>query len=146
MGSSLLWVKALHIVFVSSWFAGLFYLPRILINLRDVPADSHAERERLLMMARKLYRFSSWLMCFALALGLVIWLGYGVGKGPGNGWLHAKLVLVVVAIGYHHACGSLLRKFEAFANVRSDRWLRVFNESAVLLFTAIVVLVVVKPF
>jgi putative membrane protein len=146
MASSLLWIKALHIVFVSSWFAGLFYLPRIFINLRDVPADSHAERERLLMMARKLYRFSSVLMGFAIALGLVMWLGYGVGRGPGNGWLHAKLALVLVAIGYHHACGSLLRKFEAFANVRSDRWLRVFNESAVLLFAAIVVLVVVKPF
>ena len=146
MASSLLWVKALHIVFVSSWFAGLFYLPRIFINLRDVPPDSHAERERLLLMGRKLYRFSSLLMVIALALGLVMWLGYGVGKGPGNGWLHAKLALVVVAIGYHHACGSLLRKFEAFANVRSDRWLRVFNESAVLLFAAIVVLVVVKPF
>ncbi len=146
MASSLLWVKALHIVFVSSWFAGLFYLPRIYINLREVSADSHAERERLLVMARKLYRFASVLMGVAVALGLLLWLGYGVGKGPGNHWLHAKLLLVVVAIGYHHACGSLLHKFEAFANVRSDRWLRIFNEMAVLLFTAIVILVVVKPF
>jgi protoporphyrinogen IX oxidase len=146
MASSLLWVKALHIVFVSSWFAGLFYLPRIFVNLREVPADSHAERERLLVMARKLYRFSSLLMVVAIGLGLVLWLGYGVGKGPGNGWLDAKIVLVVAAVGYHHACRSLLRKFEEFQNVRSDRWFRVFNESAVLLFTAIVVLVVVKPF
>jgi putative membrane protein len=146
MASSFLWVKAFHIVFVSSWFAGLFYLPRLFINLRDVPADSHAERERLLMMARKLYRFSSLLMVVAIALGLVLWLVYGVGKGPHNVWLHVKIALVVVAIGYHHSCGSLLRKFEAFANVRSDRWLRVFNECAVLLFAAIVVLVVVKPF
>ena len=146
MASSLLWVKAFHIVFVSSWFAALFYLPRIFINLREVAADSHAERERLLLMARKLYRFSSGLMVVALTLGLVLWLVYGVGKGPYNAWLHAKLALVVVAIGYHHACGALLRKFEAFANGRSDRWLRVFNEAAVLLFAAIVVLVVVKPF
>jgi putative membrane protein len=146
MGSSLLWVKALHIVFVSSWFAGLFYLPRFFVNLASVPADSHAERERLLMMARKLYRFSSLLMVFAIVLGVVLWLGYGVGRGPGNYWLHAKLVLVVVAIGYHHACRSLLRKFEEFANVRSERWFRVFNESAVVLFTVIVILVVVKPF
>ena len=145
MGSSFLWVKALHIVFVSSWFAGLFYLPRLFVNLASVPADSHAERERLLMMARKLYRFSSLLMVIAIALGLVLWLGYGVGKGPGSYWLHAKIVLVVVAIGYHHACRSLLRKFEEFANTRSERWFRVFNESAVLLFTAIVILVVVKP-
>ena len=146
MGSSLLWVKALHIVFVTSWFAGLFYLPRFFVNLASVPADSHAERERLLVMARKLYRFSSLLMIPAVGLGLLLWLGYGVGKGPGNYWLHAKIVLVVGAIGYHHACGSLLKRFDAFANVRSARWYRVFNESAVLLFTAIVVLVVVKPF
>ena len=146
MSSGYLWVKALHIVFVSSWFAGLFYLPRIFLNLASVPADSHAERERLLMMARKLYRFSGLLMVVAIALGLVLWLGYGIGKGPHSGWLHAKIALVVVAVGYHHACRSLLRKFEEFANVRSERWFRVFNESAVLLFTAIVVLVVVKPF
>jgi putative membrane protein len=146
MASSFLWVKAFHIVFVSSWFAGLFYLPRIFVNLREVPADSHAERERLLMMARKLYRFSSLLMVVAVALGLVLWLVYGVGKGPHNYWLHAKIALVVVAIGYHYACGALLRKFEAFANERSDRWLRVFNEAAVLLFAVIVLLVVVKPF
>ena len=144
---AVLWFKAFHIVFVSAWFAGLFYLPRIFVNLATVPADSHAERERLLVMARRLYRFSSLLMVVAIALGLVLWLGYGIGKqGPGNGWLYAKLVLVVVAIGYHHGCRSLLRKFEEFANTRSERWFRVFNETSVLLFTAIVVLVVVKPF
>ena len=146
MSQSFLWVKALHIVFIASWFAGLFYLPRLFVNLASVPADSHAERERLLMMARQLYRFSSLLMIPAIALGLVLWWFYGVGKGPGNHWLHAKIVLVLGAVGYHHACRSLLRKFEQFANVRSERWFRVFNESAVLLFAAIVVLVVVKPF
>ena len=146
MSQSFLWVKALHIVFIASWFAGLFYLPRLFVNLSNVPADSHAERERLLMMARKLYRFSSLLMIPAIALGLVLWWFYGVGKGPGQYWLHAKFLLVVGAVGYHHACRSLLRKFEQFANVRSERWFRVFNESAVLLFAAIVVLVVVKPF
>ena len=70
MGSSVLWVKAFHIVFVASWFAGLFYLPRIFVNLASVPADSHAERERLLVMARKLYRFSGLLMVVAIALGV----------------------------------------------------------------------------
>lgn len=142
----MLWVKAFHIVFVASWFAGLFYLPRIFVNLASVPADSHAERERLLLMARRLYRFMGLLMVPALALGLVLWLYYGVGKGPGNGWMHAKLALVVAAIGYHHVCKSLLRKFEASANVKSERWFRVFNEVAVLVFAATVVLVVVKPF
>jgi putative membrane protein len=85
-------------------------------------------------------------MVVAIALGLVLWLGYGVGKGPHSWWLHAKIALVLVAIGYHHACRSLLRKFEEFANTRSERWFRVFNETSILLFTAIVVLAVVKPF
>ena len=142
----MLWIKAFHIVFVASWFAGLFYLPRLFVNLATVPADSHAERERLLMMARKLYRFSSLLMVPALALGLVLWLYYGIGRGEGSGWLHVKLLLVLGAIGYHHACRSLLRQFEQLANRRSERWFRVFNEAAVLVFAATVVLVVVKPF
>ena len=144
--AAMLWIKAFHIVFVASWFAGLFYLPRLFVNLVTVPADSHAERERLLMMARKLYRFSSLLMVPALGLGLVLWLYYGIGRGPGTGWLHVKLALVLGAVGYHHACRSLLRSFEQLANRRSERWYRVFNESAVLVFAAVVVLVVVKPF
>ena len=72
----MLWIKAFHIVFVASWFAGLFYLPRIFVNLTLVPADSHAERERLLMMARRLYRFASLLMVPAVGLGLWLWVAY----------------------------------------------------------------------
>ena len=144
MSTGYLWIKAFHIVFVASWFAGLFYLPRIFVNLAMVPADSHAERERLLLMGRKLYRFSSLLMLPALVLGLWLWLGVGIGKG--QGWMHAKLLLVVGAVGYHHLCRSLLRSFEQSANRRSHKWFRVFNEVTVVLFTAAVVLVVVKPF
>jgi protoporphyrinogen IX oxidase len=140
----MLWIKAFHIVFVASWFAGLFYLPRLFVNLASVPADSHAERERLLLMARRLYRFASLLMVPAIGLGLVLWLYHGIGAG--QGWMVAKLVLVVAAIGYHHACRSLLRQFEQLANRRTERWFRVFNEAAVLVFAATVVLVVVKPF
>jgi protoporphyrinogen IX oxidase len=142
MSSAYLWIKAFHIVFVASWFAGLFYLPRFFINLADVNADSHAERERLLAMARRLYRFAGLLMIPALVLGVWLWLGYGVR----GGWLHAKLALVLVVIGYHHACGRLLRGFEQQRNGRPARWYRVFNEVSVLMFAAIVVLVVVKPF
>jgi putative membrane protein len=142
MSSGYLWVKAFHIVFVASWFAGLFYLPRFFVNLAVVPPDSHAERERLLLMARRLYRFASLLMVPALAFGVWLWLGFGVG----GGWLHAKLLLVVAVIGYHHACRSLLGGFERLANRRSERWYRIFNEVSVLLFAAIVVLAVVKPF
>lgn len=142
----MLWIKALHIIFVAAWFAGLFYLPRIFVNLAMVPSDSHAERERLLLMGVKLYRFSSILMVLALVFGLTLWLHYGIGLGSGNGWMHAKLMLVVLAVGYHHACRSLLRKFELMANRRSHRWFRVFNEVSVLIFAATVILVVVKPF
>jgi protoporphyrinogen IX oxidase len=146
MSSAYLWVKAFHIVFVASWFAGLFYLPRLFVNLAMAAPDSHAERERLLLMARKLYRFSSILMVPALLLGAVLWLGYGVGRGPGSGWMHLKLALVVAVLGYHHVCRRLLRSFEQATHLHRERWYRWFNESAVLLFAAIVVLVVVKPF
>jgi putative membrane protein len=138
------WIKAIHLVFVASWFAGLFYLPRIFVNLAAVPADSHAERERLLLMARRLYRFAGILMVPALLLGLLLW--WGGHWGMHAGWLWAKLVLVAAAIGFHHACLVRLRAFEAFANNRSERWYRGFNEVAILLFTGIVILVVVKPF
>mgnify|MGYP003444405845 FL=1 len=142
MSSGYLWVKAFHIVFVASWFAGLFYLPRIMVNLAEVPEGSQAERERLLLMGRRLLRFASLLLWPALVLGFVLWLGYSVG----GAWLHAKLLVVVLVIGYHHACRSLLRAFEQRRNRRSARWFRVFNETSVLLFIAAVVLVVVKPF
>ncbi|SDX92628.1 putative membrane protein [Collimonas sp. OK242] len=140
----MLWIKSLHIVFIASWFAGLFYLPRILVNLAQ--ETDAAASQRLLLMARKLYRFMSILSLPAIVLGAWLWLGYGIGKGPGNGWLHAKLFLVVLVIGYHHACGSLLKKFENGVNTRSHTWFRWFNEVPVLLLLAIVILVVVKPF
>lgn len=143
----MLWIKAFHIVFVASWFAGLFYLPRIFVNLAMVEAGSLAEQERLLLMARKLMRFTTLLMVPAVALGLVLWLYYGIGlTGPGNAWMHAKFTLVLLVLGYHHACGKLLRKFEAHANQRSHVWYRWFNEVPVVLLTLIVILVVVKPF
>jgi protoporphyrinogen IX oxidase len=145
MSNAYLWVKALHIIFVASWFAGLFYLPRLFVNLAMVPSDSHAERERLLLMARKLYRFSSLLMLPALVFGLILWLGYGVGMGGGQIWLHIKLLLVIGVIGYHHVCRKLLREFESLHSRRSHKWFRVFNEVSVLLFAAIVCLVVLKP-
>jgi len=140
----MLWVKVFHILFVTSWFAGLFYMPRILVNLA---MENHPPTtERLLLMARKLYRFMSVLAVLALIFGLWLWQGYGIGKGPGNGWLHAKLILVILLIGYHHACGSLLKKFEKGVNKRSHVWFRWFNEVPVLLLLAILILVVVKPF
>jgi protoporphyrinogen IX oxidase len=139
---TMLWVKALHIIFVASWFAGLFYLPRILVNLSLSKEPS--EKARLLLMGRKLYRFMGPLMVLALIFGLWLWLGYGIGADAY--WMHSKLALVVLMIGYHHVCGRLLKRFEADRNVRSHVWYRVFNELSVLAFAAIVILVVVKPF
>ena len=139
----MLWIKAFHIVFVASWFAGLFYLPRIFVNLAMVPADSQAERERLLLMARKLLRFMTMIAVLALGLGLWLWLGWWRGAG---GWLHAKLLIVALIIGYHHACAVLLRKIANGQSTRSHVWFRWFNEVPVFLLLGAVLLVVLKPF
>ncbi len=138
----MLWIKALHIVFIVSWMAGLFYLPRIFVNLAmETPGPT---TERLLTMARKLFRFTTMLAVPAVVFGAwLVALQYG-GKMPG--WLHAKLGVVVLLVGYHHACGSLLRKFERGANTRGHVFYRYFNEVPVLMLLAITILVVVKPF
>ena len=138
----MLWIKALHIVFISSWVAGLFYLPRIFVNLA-MESDT-AATERLLLMAQKLYRFMTILMIPALALGLILWLHYGIGKD--SVWMHLKVALVFVLVGYHHVCKRLLRQFERGENTRSHIWYRWFNEIPVLGMIAVVILVVVKPF
>jgi putative membrane protein len=142
----MLWVKAFHIVFVASWFAGLFYLPRIFVNLAMVAPGSIAEHERLLLMARKLMRFMTILMVPALGLGIWLWLGYGIGHDPQAPWMNAKLALVLVTLGYHHLCMRHLKKFESGEAHHSHVWYRWFNELPVLLMVAVVVLVVVKPF
>ena len=138
------WVKTLHIIFVTSWFAGLFYLPRIFVNLAQ--DNNPAVQDRLILMAQKLYRFMTILMIPALVFGLILWLYYGVGKGPGSAWMHAKLLLIIFLIGYHHMCGAMIKKFRIGNNKKSHVWYRWFNEVPVLLLTIIVVLVVIKPF
>jgi putative membrane protein len=143
----MLWVKAFHIIFVASWFAGLFYLPRIFVNLAMVPPDSMAERERLLLMARKLMRFMTILMVPALGLGLWLWLGYGIGGNPQADWMSLKLAVVVLTLGYHHVCMRHLKHFESGqTSPHSHVWYRWFNEAPVLLMVAAVLLVVLKPF
>ncbi|MBU0593284.1 MAG: CopD family protein [Pseudomonadota bacterium] len=136
----MLWIKAFHIIFIVSWFAGLFYLPRLFVNhAMDVDA---ATAERLTLMERKLYRFMTPLAILALALGTWLWLGYGFS----GGWLHAKLVLVVFLIVYHLYCGKLVEDFAQKRNRRSHVFYRWFNELPVLILSATVILVVVKPF
>ena len=138
----MLWIKTLHIVLVASWFAGLFYLPRIFVNLA-METEPAAVR-RLLTMARKLYRFMSFIAVPALACGLWLWLAVGIGQG--QGWIHAKVGVVVLLVIYHVYCGRLLATFERGANRRTDRWYRFFNELPVLGMLAAVALVVIKPF
>ena len=135
----MLWIKAFHIIFVISWFAGLFYLPRLFVNL--AMATGEEERARLLLMSRKLYRFVTPIGALALVFGTWLWLGYGFS----GAWLHIKLTLVLLLIGYHFYCGKLLGEFEQGRNTRSHVWFRFFNEVPVLMLVAIVILVTVKP-
>ncbi len=136
-----LWIKTVHIVLVASWFAGLFYLPRIFVNL--AMETEPAAIDRLLLMANKLYRFMTILMIPALALGLILWLYYGVGQQ--SLWMHVKLLIVLVLVGYHHLCKRLLKTFERGENVRSHVWYRWFNELPVIGMFAAVALVIIKP-
>ncbi|MFV8825186.1 CopD family protein [Thauera sp. WH-2] len=136
----MLTLKALHIIFVVSWFAGLFYLPRLFVN--HAMAEDAATRERLALMEMKLYRFMTPLGILAVALGLWLWFGYGFS----GGWLHVKTLLVVLLIAYHLYCGRLMRAFAEGRNQRSHVWYRVFNEIPVLVLFVVVFLVVLKPF
>jgi protoporphyrinogen IX oxidase len=138
----MLTLKALHISLVVAWFAGLFYLPRIFVNLAMVAPDSKAERERLLLMAGKLYRFMTPLGVLAVLFGLWLWLGYGFS----GGWLHLKTALVTLLVIYHWHCGRVLKAFQSGGNARSHVWFRFYNEMPVLVLFAVVFLVVLKPF
>lgn len=144
-----LWVKALHVFFVISWFAALFYLPRIYVNLAAVPADSVAEYERLLGMAQRLKRFSIPLHVGTWLAGLSITFSNGLdnsGLWWSQHWLWVKLGLVLLLSGYDGWCTRLLRDFTARRNTRSHVWYRWFNEVPVFFLVAILILVITKPF
>lgn len=136
----MLWVKAFHIIFMVSWFAGLFYLPRLFVN--HAMTQDAAVAAQLAVMERKLYRFITPLGVLTLATGLWLWLAYGIT----GGWLMVKLVLVGILIAYHFYCGKLLDDFKQGRNTHSHVWYRWFNELPVLILFAVVILVVVKPF
>ena len=136
----MLWIKALHIIFVVTWFAGLFYLPRLFVY--HAMAEDAASRERFKVMERKLY----WGI---MAPGGVLTLVFGAwlwSYGFSGVWLQAKLLVVALTIAYHVYCGKLLSDFALDRNRKSHVWYRWFNEVPVLLLAAAVVLVVVKPF
>lgn len=140
MSTSYLWIKTFHLVFVMAWMAGVFYLPRILVNIAEA-GDSGAVRERLVLMGRRLYRFGHIMFGIAAVLGLVLWLDYGVS----GGWLHVKLVLVVVMFAYSMVAGRWLKGVDKGRHLPSGRALRWFNELPVFLLIAIVYLVLAKP-
>ena len=136
----MLWVKALHIVFMVTWFAGLFYLPRLFVY--HALAGDSVSQQRFKLMERKLF----WGIMtpgavLTIVFGVWLWLGYGIS----GAWLHAKLALVVVLVAYHAWCGKLMLDFRAGRNARSHVWFRWFNEFPVVVLVASVILVVVKP-
>ncbi len=133
--------KTAHLVFVMAWMAGVFYLPRILVNLVEA-SDEPAVRARLLLMGRRLYRFGHIMFGFAVVPGLVLWLHFGVA----GGWLHAKLALIALLLVHFIVAGRWLKGVEAGRTLPSSRALRWFNELPVLLLVAIVYLVLAKPF
>ena len=139
----MLWVKSLHLIFMVTWFAGLFYLPRLFVY--HAMAEDQAGRERFKVMERKLY----WGIMtpggvLTIAFGLWLWLGWF--KGAFGGWFHAKLALVALLAAYHLWCGMLLRDFAADRNTRSHVWFRWFNELPIVVLIATVLLVIFKPF
>jgi putative membrane protein len=137
----MLWIKALHIVFVVAWFAGLFYLPRLFVY--HAMAEDAPTRERFKVMERKLYRgIMTPAMVVTLATGLWLWLGYGIT----GGWMHAKVALVFLLVVYHFWMRALMSDFARDANRHTHVYYRWVNEIPTVILFAVVVLVVVKPF
>jgi putative membrane protein len=134
----MLWVKALHIFFMVSWFAGLFYLPRLFVHHSMV--DDQATRERLKIMERKLFYFVTPWAVLTIIFGFWLWFGYGFS----GAWLHIKTFLVLLLVIYHIICGKFMLDFRYDRNNRSDVFYRWFNEVPALLLLAIVFLVVLK--
>jgi putative membrane protein len=138
---SLLYVKAIHILFIISWMAGIFYLPRIFVHYVEGKAAGEDTR-RLKVMARRLYHFTSVMAVFALASGLWLWLGFGFA----GGWIHAKLAMVLLLIGYHISTRVYMKRMQRDAPLPGATALRWYNELPLLILVVILWLVVVKPF
>jgi putative membrane protein len=135
------WIKAVHIVFVIAWFAGLFYLPRLFVY--HAGAEDTVSRERFKVMERKLFRgIMNPAMVITIATGLWLWLGYGIT----GAWLHAKVALVVLLVAYHFWMRALMVDFARDANRHTHVYYRWVNEIPTVILFAVVVLVVVKPF
>lgn len=138
----MLWIKALHIIAMVCWFAGIFYLPRLFVY--HAMAEDSATRNHLKVMERKLYRFISPFAVLTVVFGLIL-LSQNWGYYLGELWMQIKLALVVALIAYHVYCGVLVKRFEQDENVRSHVFYRWFNEAPVLVLFGAVILVVVRP-
>jgi len=138
----MLWVKMLHILFVISWMAGIFYLPRIFVHFVE-GRQAGEDVRRLVIMAEKLYRFMTIMMVIAVATGFWLWLGYGFQ----GGWLHAKLTFVALLLVYHFWAGARVRQMKTTGELdHSGVFYRWMNEIPLLLLVGILIMVVVKPF
>jgi putative membrane protein len=138
----MLWLKALHVISIVTWFAGLFYLPRLYVYHAD--AKDLISTQRFEIMERRLFAIMTIGASLSVLFGVLMLI-----ESPGYlqmGWLRFKLLFVALLIGYHAYCYKLLHDFAAHRNARSAKWLRGFNELPALLLIAIVILAVVKPF
>ena len=139
----MLWIKAFHIIFMVTWFAGLFYLPRLFVY--HAMTEEPATTSQFKVMERKLYfGIATPGGILTIGFGLWLWLGYGIGDD--SGWLWAKLALVLVLIAYHLWCGHMVSRFQQDRNTHSHVFYRWFNEFPVLVLVAAVLLAVFKPF
>ena len=137
----MLWIKTAHILFVMSWMAGVFYLPRIIVHYVEGSAAGEDTR-RLVIMAEKLFRFSSFMALLAIIPGLWLWLGYNIS---GN-WMLVKLALVVILIAYQGQSFYYIRQMQTGEIIHSSLYFRFFNESALIIVIPILIMVVIKPF
>lgn len=139
-----MWLKAWHLVFMVTWFAGVFYLPRLFVY--HAMTDDEAGNERFKVMERKLYYFTTPWMILTLLFGFWMLYDYAWGAFGKMLWLHIKLLLIGVLVAYHLYCGKLVREFAEDRNSHSHVWYRWFNEVPVVILFAVVLLAVLKPF
>jgi len=137
----MLYSKAIHLLFIISWMAGIFYLPRILVHYVEGRAAGEDVR-RLQVMARKLYHFTSMMGVLAIVSGLWLWLRFGFG----GGWIHAKLTIVALLVGYHISLRVYTKRMQVDGKLPSSTTLRWYNELPLLILVVILWLVVLKPF
>lgn len=138
-----MWLKAWHLVFMVTWFAGMFYLPRLFVY--HAMTDDDAGNERFKIMERKLYYFTLPWMILTLFFGFWMLYDYAWQAYSKSLWLHIKLMLIALLVAYQFYCGKLMRDFAADVNQHSDKWYRWFNEGPVLILVAVVLLASLKP-